>query len=232
MHGGNSGSPCATTEPHADGDGKGRLDESQNTGVDPPLEYLAGGQLEVVPVARSDHGAHEPGPKGEILHEAGAAGHAGLQGPAQCEIHYRQRHHQDEHGGGDSGVRTGSEVSVHYDPMLAKLVVHAPDRAAACRRLAQALRDSVYLGIPTNVDFLRRVVEHPDFAAGELRTDFLDLRPELACGPEGDPPLEVFVAAGLAGVFGAEAAPGTARPGAIPGPWDTVGPLRLWGENS
>src|SRR5690606_20815114 len=70
----------------------------------------------------------------------------------------------------DSGVHTGSDVPVHYDPLLAKLIVHAPDRRTACNRLALALRDSVYLGIATNVDFLRRVVEHPAFVAGDLRT--------------------------------------------------------------
>ncbi|MBI5852217.1 MAG: ATP-grasp domain-containing protein [Planctomycetes bacterium] len=102
----------------------------------------------------------------------------------------------------DSGVREGSEVSVHYDPLLAKLVVHAPDRATACKRLAHALRESVYLGIPTNVDFLRRVVEDPRFARGELRTDFLDRAPELVT-PTGDAtPSAVFVAAALAAVLG------------------------------
>jgi 3-methylcrotonyl-CoA carboxylase alpha subunit len=102
----------------------------------------------------------------------------------------------------DSGVRDGSEVSVHYDPMLAKLVVHAPDRATACRRLALALRDSSYLGIPTNVDFLRRVVEDPRFARGELRTDFLDRAPELVAPQSVATPDAAYVAAALAAVLG------------------------------
>ncbi|MCA8973718.1 MAG: ATP-grasp domain-containing protein [Planctomycetes bacterium] len=84
----------------------------------------------------------------------------------------------------DSGVYSGWEVPPFYDSMLAKLIVWAPDRATACARLGQALRDTAYLGIPTNIDFLRRIVEDEAFRTAALRTDMLDLRPELARGPE------------------------------------------------
>ncbi len=130
----------------------------------------------------------------------------------------------------DSGVRSGQEVTVFYDPMLAKLIVHAPTRAAACDRMAQALRGSVYLGIDTNVDFLRRVIEDEDFRAGRLRIDFLDRKPELAKGPAGPAPDLAYVAALLAGGGGAAAGGGVAvasgqRDGAI---WHRIGALRLW----
>jgi acetyl/propionyl-CoA carboxylase alpha subunit len=131
----------------------------------------------------------------------------------------------------DSGVRSGSVVSVHYDSLLAKLIVHAPDRETACRRMARALADSTYLGIPTNVDFLRRVVEHEDFVAGRLRTDFLDLHPELTQRPAESPPDDAYVAAALCAVL---APAGAASVGAGAGagrsdPFREVGPLRLWG---
>ena len=96
----------------------------------------------------------------------------------------------------DSGVFSGWEVSPFYDSMLAKLVVWAPDREAACARLSQALRETVYLGIPTNVDFLRRVVDDKAFRTAELSTDMLKHRPELAAGPQ-DPPDDLTLAAAV-----------------------------------
>ncbi|MEO6597826.1 MAG: biotin carboxylase N-terminal domain-containing protein [Planctomycetota bacterium] len=86
----------------------------------------------------------------------------------------------------DSGVYTGWDVPPYSDSMLAKLIVWAPDRATACARLSQALRDTAYLGIPTNVDFLRRIVDDEAFRSSRLSTNMLALRPELAAGPKGD----------------------------------------------
>ena len=74
----------------------------------------------------------------------------------------------------DSGVRQGDEVTIDFDPMLAKLIVHAPSRKAAIRRLHAALSDFVILGIKTNVEFLRSVISHNSFSSGEIDTDFLD----------------------------------------------------------
>ena len=130
----------------------------------------------------------------------------------------------------DSGVFDGSEVSVHYDPMLTKLIVHAPDRRAACARLARALRDSTYLGIPTNVDFLRRVVEDARFVDAKLRTDFLDLAPELVAPVEAPVPDAVFVAAGLAAMLG-EGSRGSGAPqgATTESLFQSVGALRLFG---
>ena len=131
----------------------------------------------------------------------------------------------------DSGVRSGQEVTVFYDPMLAKLIVHAPTRAAACDRMAQALRASVYLGIDTNVDFLRRVIEDDDFRAGRLRIDFLDRKPELAKGPKQPAPDLAYVAAVLLGQgAGAATATGSSRGGAADAVaiWHRVGAQRMW----
>lgn len=79
----------------------------------------------------------------------------------------------------DSGVESGSEISPHYDPMLAKIVAHAPTRTEAARRLAKALSEMSLHGPPNNRDFLAAALLHPDFLAGETRTDFIDEHPEL-----------------------------------------------------
>ncbi len=132
----------------------------------------------------------------------------------------------------DSGVRQGAEVSVFYDSLLAKLIVHAPTRLAACARLAQALRDTAYLGIDTNVDFLRRVLEDEDFRAGRLRTDFLDRKPELARGPQAPPPDLALAAAviGMHALANTTASTGNGTTGNAPASatWQRIGALRLW----
>ncbi|KAB2364899.1 acetyl/propionyl/methylcrotonyl-CoA carboxylase subunit alpha [Actinomadura montaniterrae] len=74
----------------------------------------------------------------------------------------------------DSGVESGSEVGVHYDPMLAKVIAWAPTRAAAARRLAAALRGARVHGLTTNRDLLVRILEEPAFLAGDTDTGYLD----------------------------------------------------------
>ncbi|MBL8697764.1 MAG: acetyl/propionyl/methylcrotonyl-CoA carboxylase subunit alpha [Alphaproteobacteria bacterium] len=73
----------------------------------------------------------------------------------------------------DTGVREGDAITVHYDPMIAKLVVWDVDRAAALRRLARALGETRIAGPATNLDFLRRVAAHGAFASGEVDTGFI-----------------------------------------------------------
>jgi propionyl-CoA carboxylase alpha chain len=73
----------------------------------------------------------------------------------------------------DSGVETGSDVSVHYDPMLAKVVAWAPDRRGAIRKLTAALERSRVHGLVTNRDLLVTVLRHGDFLAGNTHTGFL-----------------------------------------------------------
>jgi 3-methylcrotonyl-CoA carboxylase alpha subunit len=73
----------------------------------------------------------------------------------------------------DSGVRAGDAISPHYDPMIAKLVVHGPDRATALRRLRSALDETTAAGSVTNLAFLGRLTRDPDFAAARLDTDLI-----------------------------------------------------------
>ncbi|WP_460443957.1 acetyl-CoA carboxylase biotin carboxylase subunit, partial [Amycolatopsis cihanbeyliensis] len=74
----------------------------------------------------------------------------------------------------DSGVADGSEIGVHYDPMLAKVVAWAPDRAGAARMLAGALARARIHGVVTNRDLLVNVLRHPAFRAGDIDTAFFD----------------------------------------------------------
>jgi 3-methylcrotonyl-CoA carboxylase alpha subunit len=74
----------------------------------------------------------------------------------------------------DTGIREGDEISVHYDPMIAKLIVWGEDRAAAVRNLRSALAGCQIAGVRHNVDFLRAIAAHPGFAAADLDTAFID----------------------------------------------------------
>jgi len=75
----------------------------------------------------------------------------------------------------DAGVTTGDEVTLHYDPMIAKLIVLGEHRHDAIGKMLWALRHYVILGdIITNIAFLRQVLTHPRFQAGDTTTDFVD----------------------------------------------------------
>ncbi|CAG5131659.1 unnamed protein product [Candidula unifasciata] len=73
----------------------------------------------------------------------------------------------------ETGVREGDEVSVHYDPMIAKLVVWAEDRHTALRRTIAALQDYHVVGLSTNIRFLMALASHPSFQAGDVSTEFI-----------------------------------------------------------
>ncbi|GIL54638.1 hypothetical protein Vafri_10369 [Volvox africanus] len=74
----------------------------------------------------------------------------------------------------DSWVETGTEVSPHYDSLLAKLMVWAPTRQEAVAKMVQALGKTELQGVPNNVEFLRAVVTDPRFIAGDTTTRFLE----------------------------------------------------------
>jgi propionyl-CoA carboxylase alpha chain/3-methylcrotonyl-CoA carboxylase alpha subunit/acetyl-CoA/propionyl-CoA carboxylase biotin carboxyl carrier protein len=73
----------------------------------------------------------------------------------------------------DGGIRVGQAITPAFDSMLAKLVVHGTTRAVAAALLETTLAELTLLGVPTNIDYLRRVVTHPEFLAGHLHTGFL-----------------------------------------------------------
>ena len=74
----------------------------------------------------------------------------------------------------DTGVETGSVVGVDFDPMLAKVIVHAPTRTEAANRLALVLDTMAIAGVTTNRDFLVATLRHEAFLAGDTTTDFID----------------------------------------------------------
>ena len=83
----------------------------------------------------------------------------------------------------DTGVRQGDEVSVHYDPMIAKLIAWDQDRDSALRRLRQALGDYQVVGVTTNLRLLSALSAHPAFAAGQLDTGFIEQHREQLFPP-------------------------------------------------
>jgi propionyl-CoA carboxylase alpha chain len=72
----------------------------------------------------------------------------------------------------DTGVEEGSEIGLYYDPLLAKIVAHGPDRQSAIRQLTHALRSFVAQGVKTNREFLISVLENQEFQAGRAHTGF------------------------------------------------------------
>ena len=81
---------------------------------------------------------------------------------------------EDAHIRVDGGVRQGDDVSMHYDPMLAKLIAWSPTRSGALRRLKAALRETEIVGISTNKAFLANIAAHPELEKGAVHTKFID----------------------------------------------------------
>ena len=73
----------------------------------------------------------------------------------------------------DDGIESGSAVSPYYDPMLAKIITWGQDRAEAIRKMDRALRETVVLGVATNIGYLRDILTVPAFLAGRTSTNFL-----------------------------------------------------------
>jgi acetyl/propionyl-CoA carboxylase alpha subunit len=79
----------------------------------------------------------------------------------------------------DSGVEAGSEVTLYYDSLLAKLIVWAPDRPQAITRMEHALKELLLTGVGTNQAFHQRLMADPAFRRGEIDIQFLERRPDL-----------------------------------------------------
>ena len=103
----------------------------------------------------------------------------------------------------DSGVEQGGEVTPHYDPMIAKLVVHAPTRAAAARRLSDAAAATQVWPVRTNAGFLARAAADPDFIAGRIDTGFIERHADRLI--PGTEPSEAVLAAAAQALLPADA---------------------------
>ncbi|MBV9736205.1 MAG: acetyl/propionyl/methylcrotonyl-CoA carboxylase subunit alpha [Acidisphaera sp.] len=147
-------------------------------------------------------------------------------------VHLRQPE-QDQHVRVDTGVRQGDRITPHYDPMIAKLIVHGADRATAVRRLGAALAAYEVVGVQTNLDLLRAIAAHPAYARAELDTGFIARHAATL----GSPPLSraeaqaVWAAAAHAVLAGQAAEAGRAQASGDPwSPWSLADAWRLNGE--
>jgi acetyl-CoA/propionyl-CoA carboxylase biotin carboxyl carrier protein len=117
----------------------------------------------------------------------------------------------------DSGIATGSDVTSHYDPLLAKAIAHGPDRATALARLDGALRDLRVLGPTTNAPYLRALLARPEVRAGELDTTLIERLGDEIAPPPPDPALPGLALVALLG------------PPPSDDPWDARDGWRLTG---
>ncbi len=129
----------------------------------------------------------------------------------------------------DTGVREGDPVSIHYDPLIAKLIVWDADRACALRRLQTALRETQVIGVTTNLGFLTTVAAHDAFAAGGVDTGFIDRHRSDLAGIGGPPPDGALVVAALDVMLRQEARARSdaAVSGDPNSPWHSAGGWRL-----
>ncbi|MDE2874027.1 MAG: acetyl-CoA carboxylase biotin carboxylase subunit [Gemmatimonadota bacterium] len=79
----------------------------------------------------------------------------------------------------DGGIARGTEIGLHYDPLLGKLIAHGTDRETAIRRMRRALRELGIGGVSTSTPLLSLIMEEPDFRAGRISTRYLEEHPDL-----------------------------------------------------
>jgi acetyl/propionyl-CoA carboxylase alpha subunit len=120
----------------------------------------------------------------------------------------------------DAGVVEGGEVTPFYDPMIAKLIAHAPTREAALAELAEACDAVEVWPVKTNAGFLARCLEAPDFIAGDLDTGFIERNLAELAAPAEPSPAALSAAAEAATVIDETQAP-------APSPWRDLAGFRL-----
>jgi propionyl-CoA carboxylase alpha chain len=105
----------------------------------------------------------------------------------------------------DTGVYEGGEISMFYDSMIAKLIVHAPTRGEAILRMREALNEFVIRGVSSNIAFQAALMQHPRFVSGDFNTGLIaEEYPkgfDASCVPHDDPMILVVVAAAIHGRF-------------------------------
>jgi acetyl-CoA/propionyl-CoA carboxylase biotin carboxyl carrier protein len=121
----------------------------------------------------------------------------------------------------DSGVAESDLVSSLYDPLLAKVIVHAKDRPSALHLMHCALRNTAFLGLATNVEFLQDLLLRDEVSVGQYDTRFVD-RQMGAWSGDQELPMQVLVAAALAelNMTAAQSSePDSAEPEDLYSPW-------------
>ena len=170
------------------------------TGVDLVAWQLAVARREPLPVSQSEIQRNGHAIEARIYAEDADAGFLPTPGPIDA-LRWADSHPLARI---DTGVRSGDVVSIHYDPMIAKMVQHADTREAAASALSRSLRDTLFVGLTTNVDFLVRVLDAPAFLATQPTTAFLGEQAE-AIEP-GEPTTDAIVTAALALWYEAQSA--------------------------
>ena len=169
------------------------------------LRVAAGEHLPPIPTGINGHAIevrlYAEDPARDFLPSVGRLAHLRLPGSVRV----------------DTGVRSGDRITPDYDPMIAKIIAHGPDRAAALRHLAAALAQTELVGVQTNLGLLRAIVAQPEFAAGGVDTGFIGRHAESLLAPPGAPPEAAFIAAAL-GVLQVRAA-ASVVPGDPHSPW-------------
>ncbi len=144
---------------------------------------------------------------------------------------------QGDHVRVDTGVEQGDEITPHYDPMIAKLIVHGADRAEALGRMRRALAEYRVVGVSNNVDFLARLVDTPSFAQADLDTGLIEREQARLFPEQAPPPDEFWLLAALAELRGSCARRGrTDGPAAgapvADSPWSAADAWRLNGQGT
>ncbi|MBB4186373.1 3-methylcrotonyl-CoA carboxylase alpha subunit [Sinorhizobium terangae] len=122
----------------------------------------------------------------------------------------------------DSGVQQGDSITPFYDPLIAKLIVHAGTRSAALARLKAALKEVQIGGTVTNLDFLIRLTDEQDFRAGRPDTGLIDRTVERLVAPS-DPDDEALALAAIVST-------GVLQPMTSSDPWASLGYWQIWGD--
>ena len=126
----------------------------------------------------------------------------------------------------DSGFSTGDDVTHFYDPLLAKLIVHAGTREGAIQRMQAALKDFIVHGVVTNIDFMRAVLETEDFRQGKVSTRWVETK--FGQWSSAQPELHALIAAALADVVfvGGKSQPAVSNETDPFNPWKQTGNYR------
>jgi acetyl-CoA carboxylase biotin carboxylase subunit len=135
----------------------------------------------------------------------------------------------------DCGIYSGCDVPIYYDPILAKLIVWAENRDMACERMIKALDDYVVLGIRTQIDFLKDVIGHPQFRAGNTTTTFIpDYFKEWTGEEKTEESLKLAALAAAFDSFSSTSygigSRGSAEQKPVYSPWIALGKWRLGGK--
>jgi acetyl-CoA carboxylase biotin carboxylase subunit len=136
----------------------------------------------------------------------------------------------------DAGFTAGDEVTHFYDPLLAKLIVHAENRETAIQRMQTALQEFIVHGVATNIDFMGAVLAHPDFGNGQVSTRWVETNLEsdslLSVEPEKLPTLHLIAAALAELAIGNRKSSIANHDDPDPySPWKTMSGFRIGGNN-